>query len=91
MHLFCDESGNTGLDLLDSQQPVFSLASTALSGDAALDLVQPLLRPRQIEVKYSNFKGSRAGQQELLKFFSSPSLLSEYRLGRCLPLIRIRD
>lgn len=25
MHLFCDESGNTGVELLDPEQPVFAL------------------------------------------------------------------
>lgn len=40
MHLFCDESGNTGVDLLNVDQPLFALASTSLDSERAAELVR---------------------------------------------------
>lgn len=72
MHIFCDESGNTGVDLLNVEQPVFSLASTNIDADAARALVSPLLRPGQVEAKYSKLKSTPRGQESLLQFFNAP-------------------
>jgi hypothetical protein len=77
MKLFYDESGNTGVDLLNSEQPVFCLASTSLDADVAAKLIAPLVRPDQKEAKYSKLKGSRQGQANLINFFSSPELTLE--------------
>jgi hypothetical protein len=74
MHVFCDESGNTGVDLLSTPQPVFSLASTILSEEAASTLLAPLLKPGQLEAKYAKLRSKRTGEQALLTFFSSPQL-----------------
>ncbi len=74
MHLFCDESGNTGVDLLSADQPLFSMASTNLDSERAAQLVRPLLRQGQTEAKYTKLRGSRSGQQALLQFFASPDL-----------------
>lgn len=76
MHIFCDESGNTGSDLLNKEQPVFSLASTCLDADVAARLIKPLLRRGQTEAKYSKLKGSVSGQNALIDFFMSPELSS---------------
>ncbi len=69
-----DESGNTGADLLNRDQPVFALASTCLTSgqsEALLDLV----RTHQTgEVKFSRLKRSPAGRMRLLKLVSAPSL-----------------
>lgn len=59
MHLFCDESGNTGVDLLNVDQPVFALASTNLGSGGAAALVRPLLRQKQVEAKYTKLRQSR--------------------------------
>ena len=72
MHVFCDESGNTGVDLLNAAQPVFAIASTKIATVDAYDLVSPLLRKGQVEAKYSKLKGSRPGQELLLQFFNAP-------------------
>lgn len=77
MKLFYDESGNTGVDLLNAEQPVFCLASTSLDADIAARLIAPLLRSGQKEAKYSKLKGSRQGQADLIKFFSSLELRLE--------------
>ena len=77
MRIYCDESGNTGLDLLSEEQPVFAIASTNLDADTCLRLVRPLLRQGQIEAKYAKLKGSAAGQKALLEFFSAPEITNE--------------
>lgn len=77
MHVFCDESGNTGLDLLNADQPLFSLASTNLDADICRQLIAPLLRQGQSEAKYSKLKGTARGQAALLELFSSPALTVE--------------
>ncbi|WP_321936258.1 DUF3800 domain-containing protein [Paraburkholderia sp. J8-2] len=74
MHLFCDESGNTGVDLLNVDQPLFALASTNLDSERAAALVQPLLRQKQVEAKYTKLRRSRDGQAALLQFFASADL-----------------
>lgn len=77
MKLFYDESGNTGVDLLNTEQPVFCLASTSLDTDVAARLIAPLIRHGQKEAKYSKLKGSHQGQADLINFFSSPELTLE--------------
>ena len=77
MHIFCDESGNTGLDLLSTEQPLFSLASTNLDADNCQQLIAPLLRQGQVEAKYSKLKGTARGQAALLNLFSSTALTVE--------------
>lgn len=77
MDLFYDESGNTGVDLLNVDQPIFSLASTSLCSDIAKELMASLLRPGQSEVKYSKLKSSKQGQSALIEFFKSPHLSVE--------------
>lgn len=74
VRVYCDESGNTGSALLDPDQPIFSLASTSIETAQALDLLAPLLRKGQREVKYAKLKGNARGQSQLLDFFSSPAI-----------------
>ncbi|RSZ38222.1 MULTISPECIES: DUF3800 domain-containing protein [unclassified Variovorax] len=77
MRIYCDESGNTGLDLLNEAQPIFSIASTNLDADTCSRLVRRLLRQGQTEAKYSKLKGSASGQRALVEFFSAPELTSD--------------
>lgn len=81
MHVFCDESGNTGLDLLNADQPLFSLASTNLDADVCRQLTAPLLRQGQTEAKYSKLKGTARGQTALLELFSSPALTVKFYMA----------
>lgn len=74
MHIFFDESGNTGSDLLNKDQPLFSLASTCLEDVTAQQLVDPLKRQGQKEAKYSKLKNSASGQAALIEFLSCPEL-----------------
>lgn len=77
IRIYYDESGNTGLDLLNKEQPVFCLASTSLSDEIATELIIPLIRSGQREAKYNKLKGSRKGQADLVNFFRSPYLSVE--------------
>ena len=74
MHVFCDESGNTGTALFDKAQPLFSLASTCVDSNLAAELIRPLLRKGQKEVKYTKLRGTSTGQRELIDLFRSPHL-----------------
>lgn len=76
MHIFCDESGNTGTDLLNIEQPMIALASTCLESAHCKELIAPLLRQGQAEAKYSRLKGTAKGQQAILRFFSSPAIVA---------------
>jgi hypothetical protein len=75
--LYFDESGNTGLDLLNKDQPIFCLSSTSLSDEVATELIAPLIRTGQREAKYNRLKGSRKGQADLENFFRSAHLSAE--------------
>ena len=77
MNLYFDESGNTGVDLLNIEQPVFSLASTNLDQEVCQSLVTPLLRKGQIEAKYGKLKRTESGRRALVAFFSSDELNSQ--------------
>lgn len=76
MDLYFDESGNTGLDLLNATQKIAGLASTSLSSEHGRELVGPLLLQGQKEAKYSRLKGTVRGQDALLKMFSSDLIAS---------------
>ncbi|QHE89213.1 DUF3800 domain-containing protein (plasmid) [Hydrogenophaga sp. BPS33] len=71
MDIYCDESGNTGVDLLNSDQPLFALSSTSLAESTCRELVCPLLVQRQREAKYTRLKGTARGQRALLDLFGS--------------------
>lgn len=71
MKISMDESGNTGLDLLNADQPLFALASTSVTDDRAWELLEPLLRQNQGEVKYSRLKRTASGRKALLELFGS--------------------
>jgi hypothetical protein len=58
-----DESGNTGEDLLNAQQPVFVLASVHVSEEDASSLLG--LRTR--ELHFTREKNSQKGRQKILE------------------------
>ncbi len=63
-----DESGNTGSDLLNQEQPVFALASTAISNVEADRLLAPVRTPQTLEVKFSRLKKTAAGRRRVIEF-----------------------
>jgi len=65
-----DESGNSGANLLDSEQPVFVLASVHLSDDATKELVGVDGK----ELKFARLKRSKQGRKRIVDILNSPSL-----------------
>ncbi len=69
-----DESGNTGSDLLSSEQPVFALASTAISPAEAEGLLSGIRTPQTQEIKFSKLKKTPGGRHRILEFLRAPEL-----------------
>ena len=69
-----DESGNTGQDLLNKEQPIFVLASTYLGDDVARDLVSKTIGKDTNEVHYTRLKKHHDGQNKILNLISSAQL-----------------
>lgn len=67
-----DESGNTGQDLLNPNQPMFSLASVYLSDTEAEEAINILATNVGQEIKFSNLVRSTTGRQKVLSFLQSP-------------------
>lgn len=67
-----DESGNTGQDLLNPNQPMFSLASVYLSDAETEEAIDILATQAGQEIKFSNLVRSTAGRQRVLSFLQSP-------------------
>ena len=72
-----DESGNTGADLLNGDQPTFVLASCDFSIDEAEALLQIVSDDRTKELKLSKVKKSAAGRNGIIRFLSDPLLCKE--------------
>ncbi|MCU1400761.1 MAG: hypothetical protein JWN62_3870, partial [Acidimicrobiales bacterium] len=58
-----DESGNTGQNLLDPEQPVFALGSVAMSDEAC----QSIIGARAAEMHFSRLRRSAAGRRRVLE------------------------
>ncbi|ANE53750.1 DUF3800 domain-containing protein [Methylomonas sp. DH-1] len=72
-----DESGNTGTDLLNFDQPVFVLASCDFTVDEAELLLQKLSNHQTREIKLSRIKRSISGRKQILNFLSDSALEKE--------------
>ncbi len=75
--IFFDESHNTGTDLLNPNQPIFTLASVDFNQDECRDLLSVFPTTQASEIKFKSVIKSK--RRELLKFFNSP-ILSEKRV-----------
>lgn len=70
-----DESGNTGADLLNTDQSVFVLASVCYTeANQLLDLV---FTPQSREAKFKRLKKSRAGERRVISFLQSEFVTAE--------------
>jgi len=69
-----DESGNTGSDLLSLSQPIFALASTAISVAKAEGLIDHIRTPQTQEIKFTKLKKTPAGRRRILEFLRSEEL-----------------
>src|SRR5271155_1216690 len=68
MDVFIDEAGYTGPDLINTDQPMFILASTIVAADDARALLDSSFEKPQTEVKYIKRAKSRRGRSQILEF-----------------------
>lgn len=69
-----DEAGNTGADLLNVNQPVFTLASVCYSIEEAESLLGQILVQGSTEAKFGKLKRSSAGQERLRALLASETI-----------------
>jgi hypothetical protein len=63
-----DESGNTGADLLNQDQPIFTLASVCFTDHEANQLANILKSPQSQEIRFQGLKRRRPRQSKIIKF-----------------------
>ncbi|WP_329174398.1 DUF3800 domain-containing protein [Streptomyces sp. NBC_01477] len=71
--VYVDESANSGQNLLDLHQPVFTVAGVHLPDDLAASIVDEVRGqlPRDLrEPKYASLAGSNRGRHSLMNAFS---------------------
>lgn len=61
-----DETGNSGQNLLDPEQPVFALASVHLPESRAFELVREVIPKGATEAKFSSLRTSKRGRNRIL-------------------------
>ena len=69
-----DESGNSKEDLLNPDQPIFTLASVYLKADEALSLLNMMPPTQAPEIKFSGQRKSSRGQAGIIKILNSDLL-----------------
>lgn len=69
--IYCDESGNTGSNLLDANQPVFTLASCCFSEDDSKKLIALLESNSPNEAHFKNLRRRKSGQDGIVRLMSS--------------------
>lgn len=75
-----DESGHSGENLLDRQQPVYALAGVCLEEQVASDFVTELLKDRQAtELKFAALRKGSSGRRLVLDALKSEHLAAENR------------
>jgi hypothetical protein len=68
---YFDESGNTGSNLLDPNQPVFSLASCMFSNEEAQQLLNLVDSKSPHEAHFKNLRRRKSGQDGIIRLMSS--------------------
>ena len=69
MHIYIDESGYTGEDLLNSEQPILVLSSTTLANDVTEQLIsKSFAGSKAAELKHSVLGSRRSGQDRIVQF-----------------------
>lgn len=70
--LFLDESGHTGHNLTDLDQPIFTLAGTIHSAAEAEKLLKLLNCKSPIEAHFKKLKKTKSGREGIAKLVNSP-------------------
>jgi Protein of unknown function (DUF3800) len=68
MDVFLDETGYTGPDLINAEQPMYVLASTIVDEVEAQALLDSCFENPHAEVKYAKRAKSRRGREQILEF-----------------------
>lgn len=69
--IYFDESGNTGSNLLDANQPVFTLASCIFSNEISEQLLKLINSSSSGEVHFKNLRRRKSGQDAIIRLMSS--------------------
>jgi hypothetical protein len=73
--VWVDESGHTGEDLMNADQPVFVLASSNVGTDAATDLARTYFGGvKATELKHGALAGRERGRRRILAFLRDPRI-----------------
>ncbi len=72
--IYFDESGNTGSNLLDNDQPVFTLASCDFSQKEADRLLQLIGSRAESELHFKRLKRNKAGQDGIIRMLRDPAV-----------------
>ena len=72
-----DEAGNTGANLLDSDQPCFALSSVYYTNDEAEKILSAAATGQASEVHFAGLKKRSSGRRKVLGILNSPLLTPE--------------
>ncbi|PKH69495.1 hypothetical protein CXF61_00050 [Psychrobacter sp. 4Dc] len=72
--IYFDESGNTGSNLIDLDQPVFTLASCTFSKEISEQLLELIDSNSTQEVHFKNLRRRKSGQDAIIRLMSSKLL-----------------
>lgn len=72
--IYFDESGNTGSNLIDLDQPVFTLASCIFSKEKSEELLKLIDSNSIYEVHFKNLRRRKSGQDAIIRLMSSKLL-----------------
>ncbi len=75
--VYFDESGNTGENLWDGADPVFTLASCSFTPEVAQKLHGMLIGRNAQEIKFSNLRRKEQGRRKLLEFLAAPEVTAD--------------
>lgn len=81
--IFLDESGNTGANLVDKEQPFFTMAGVNFSQAEAERLLALVNSKSPKEVHFSNLKRRRSGQEAVLRLLEH-SLIKKDNVKVCI-------
>jgi hypothetical protein len=74
--VYFDESGNTGEDLWNAEDPIFVLSSCRFSPESEKDLLDYFKHYRGPELKFSRLRRNEAGRFAVLRFLEDPRINS---------------
>lgn len=77
MKIYMDESGNTGSNLLDKQQPVFTTASCNFTDEEAVYLLERLGFSKADEVHFKRLRKTRSGQKAIIELLADDLICAE--------------